>query len=61
MRLRELLRETWAATWASKVSSALMAIVVATMCFAALMTVGRTAAAAANNAGPYCPVDASVV
>ena len=50
MRLHELLRETWAATWASKVSSALMAIVVATMCFAALMTVGRTAAAAADIA-----------
>jgi len=50
VRLRELLRETWAATWASKVSSALMAIVVATMCFAALMTVGRTAAAAADIA-----------
>lgn len=48
MRAPELLREMWATTWASKVSSALMAIVVATMCFAALTTVGRAVAAAAD-------------
>ena len=44
MRARSLLREAWASAWASKVPTALVAIVVATMCFVALSTVGKAAA-----------------
>lgn len=41
-----LLREALAMTWASKVPSVLLVIVTAAMCFTALATVGRSAAAA---------------
>lgn len=44
MRLRALLREALAAGWASKVPTALVAVVVAAMCFVALSTVGKAAA-----------------
>lgn len=46
MRLRALLREAWATAWAAKVSSILTVVVVMAMCLAALVTVGRSAAAA---------------
>ncbi len=45
-----MLRETLATTWAAKVSSLLIAVVVAATCLASLMTVGRSAAAAAEVA-----------
>jgi putative ABC transport system permease protein len=50
VRIRALLREAWAATWAAKVSSVLIAVVVAGMCVAAIATVGRSAAASADVA-----------
>lgn len=50
MRLGSLLREAWATTWASKVSSLLILVVVAAMCLASIVTVGRSAAAAAEVA-----------
>ena len=50
MRLGTLLREAWATTWAAKVSSLLIAVVVAAMCLASIVTVGRSAAAAADVA-----------
>lgn len=50
MRLGTLLREAWATTWAAKVSSTLIAVVVAAMCVASIVTVGRSAAAAAEVA-----------
>ena len=50
MRLSALAREIWATAWASKVSSALTVAVAAAMCFAALVTVGRSASAAADVA-----------
>ncbi len=37
-----MLRETLATTWAAKVSSLLIAVVVAATCLASLMTVGRS-------------------
>lgn len=48
MRGRSLVREAWATTWAAKVSSVLMMTVVAAMCFASIVTVGRSASAAAD-------------
>ena len=50
MRWRALVREAWATTWASKVSSLLILVVVAAMCFAAIVTVGRSASAVAEVA-----------
>lgn len=50
MRRRALAREIVASTWAARVPSVLIAVVVAAMCFAAIATVGRTAAAAADVA-----------
>lgn len=50
MRWRSLMREAWATTWAAKVSSILIMVVVAAMCFAAIVTVGRSASAAADVA-----------
>ena len=47
MRLSVLLREAWASVWASKVPSALCAVVVAAMCLASIVTVGKSASAAA--------------
>lgn len=44
MRLRALIREALAAGWAAKVPTALVVIVVATMSFVALSTVGKAAA-----------------
>lgn len=44
MRARALLREALAAAWAARVPTALVAFVVATMCFVALATVGKAAA-----------------
>ena len=50
MRWSSLIREAWATTWAAKVSSILILVVVAAMCFAAIVTVGRSASAAADVA-----------
>lgn len=50
MKPSALLREAWATTWAARVSSVLIAVVVATMCFASIVTVGRSASAAAEVA-----------
>lgn len=50
MRIRTLAREILAASWSARIPSALMAIVVAAMCFSAIATVGRSAAAAAEVA-----------
>lgn len=50
MRLKALAREAWAMTWAARVSSALIVVVVAAMCFASIVTVGRSASAAADVA-----------
>jgi len=47
----ELLRESLATAMASRVTSILMSLVVAGMCFASIATVGRTASAAADVAG----------
>ena len=44
MRITGIIREALASAWAAKVSSLLIAIVSAAMCFAALATVGQTAA-----------------
>ncbi|MFT3860049.1 ABC transporter permease [Micropruina sp.] len=46
MRRRALFREIIAATWAARVPSALIVIVAGMMCFTAIVTVGRSAAAA---------------
>lgn len=45
-----LMREAWATAWAAKVSSLLTIVVVAAMCFASIVTVGRSASAAAEVA-----------
>lgn len=50
MKLRALLREAWTTTWATKVSSILTIVVALAMCMAALVTVGRSAAAASEVA-----------
>lgn len=50
MRLRELLSEAWASARSSTVASVLIALVVASMAFAAIVTVGQSAAAAAGVA-----------
>lgn len=50
MKPLALLREAMAAAWAAKVSSALIAVVVAAMCCASLVTVGRSASAVADVA-----------
>ncbi len=50
MRLGTLPREAWAMTWAAKVSSMLLIVVTAAMCVAAIVTVGRSASAAAQVA-----------
>lgn len=50
MRLTALLREAWAITRSARVSTLLIALVVAAMCFASIVTVGRTASAAADVA-----------
>lgn len=50
MRWRALLREIWATTWSTRIPSALITLVVAAMCFTAIATVGRSAAAAADVA-----------
>lgn len=47
MTLRELFREAGRAAWAARVSSLLILLVAAAMCFSAVATVGQTAAAAA--------------
>ena len=50
MRWRALVGEAWATTRAAKVSSVLILVVVAAMCFASIVTVGRSASAAADVA-----------
>lgn len=50
MRLRALLREAMHSMWSAKVPTALIVMVVAAMCFASLVTVGKSAAAAVSVA-----------
>ena len=50
MRIGTLIREAWASVWASKVPSVLCAVVVAAMCVASIVTVGKSASAAAAMA-----------
>ena len=50
MRRRALAREVLATTWATKIPSLLICLVVAAMCFTAIATVGRSAAASAEVA-----------
>lgn len=48
MRLREVLRESWAMTWFSRIPSALIMVVVAAMCLTTVLTVGSSAGAVAS-------------
>lgn len=50
MRITTLLREALASTWAAKIPSLLIGIVAAAMCLAPILTVGKTASAAAAMA-----------
>lgn len=48
MRLRDLVRESWAMIWFARVPSALIMVVVAAMCLTTLATVGSSAGAVAS-------------